>query len=539
MEGISATNENSKDIGRITAITGSRAVMLLDKGPTADGQKEQGRPLQLGTLVKVCVAGTNVFGIVTSLNIPLPPQQGAQEKLKLAELELVGEIARLGDELRPRFRRGVSIFPGLDERVLAATQEDLALVYAAPDRAVTRIGTIHQDRSLPAYVIVDELLGKHFAVLGTTGTGKSCAVALILRNILAKHKNGHVILLDMHNEYSRAFGECAEILTPKTFELPYWLLTFEEFEEIALGASRDRQVEANILADTILAAKRLYVGTKQDRSLVTVDTPFPYRWSDVDQILDQAAGSLGTGQNPSSYLTVKARLKSLRSDPRFGFLFPVLSGRDNMEQVLSQLFRIPVAGKPMTIVDLSSIPSEVLNVVVSVLCRLTFDFALWSDRSVPIMLVCEEAHRCCPRDSRVDFEPARRALSRIAKEGRKYGISLCLVSQRPSEIASAVLSQCNTVFALRLSNNSDQDFVRGVLRESGIGLLDFLPSLRNAEAIAIGEGVPIPVRLCFDNLAEENRPLSGSAKFSVAWETDVRDRNFLPFVVERWRQQAP
>jgi Helicase HerA, central domain len=308
-------------------------------------------------------------------------------------------------------------------------------------------------------------------------------------------------------------------------------------EEIVLGASRDRQVEASILGETILAAKRLYVGTKQDRSLVTVDTPFPYRWSDVDQLLDQAAGSLGTGQSPGCYLSVKARLKALRSDPRFGFLFPVLSGRDNMEQVLSQLFRIPVAGKPVTIIDLSAIPSEVLNVVVAVLCRLTFDFALWSERSVPIMLVCEEAHRCCPRDSSANFEPAKRALSRIAKEGRKYGISLCLVSQRPSEIASAVLSQCNTIFALRLSNNSDQDFVRGVLRESGIGLLDFLPSLRNAEAIAIGEGVPIPVRLCFDELREESRPLSGSASFSTAWANDMRDRDFLPFVVERWRQQ--
>jgi Helicase HerA, central domain len=530
---------NEEEIGRIVAITGSRTLMLLNKRVTSEGQREQRRPLQLGTLVKVSVAGTSVFGIVTSLKIPLPLPDGAREKQEFAEFELVGEIIPKSDQLRPRFQRGVSIFPGLDERVLAATQEDLALVYAAPDRAAVRIGTIHQDRSLPAYVITDELLGKHFAVLGTTGTGKSCAVALVLRNVLAKHKNGHVVLLDMHNEYARAFGDCAEVLTPKTFELPYWLLTFEEFEEIALGPSRDRQVEANILAETILAAKRLYVGTKQDRSLVTVDMPFPYRWSDIDQILDQAAGSLGTGQNPSSYLSVKARLKALRSDPRFGFLFPVLSGRDNMEQVLSQLFRIPVSGKPMTIVDLSSIPSEVLNVVVSVLCRLTFDFALWSERSVPIMLVCEEAHRCCPRDSRVDFEPARRALSRIAKEGRKYGISLCLVSQRPSEIASAVLSQCNTVFALRLSNNADQEFVRGVLRESGIGLLDFLPSLRNAEAIAIGEGVPIPVRMCFDDLAEENRPLSGSAKFSVAWDTDVRDRNFLPFVVERWRQQRP
>ena len=262
-----------------------------------------------------------------------------------------------------------------------------------------------------------------------------------------------------------------------------------------------------------------------------------FRSGDVDHLIDQAAGSLDKGQNPSSYLRVKARLKALRSDPRFGFLFPALSTRDNMERILSRLFRIPVAGKPLTIVDLSAIPSEILNVVVSVLCRMTFDFALWSERAVPIMLVCEEAHRYCPRDSKVDFEPARRALSRIAKEGRKYGVSLCLVSQRPSELAPAVLSQCSTIFALRLSNNSDQDFIRGALRESAIGLLDFLPSLRNAEAIAIGEGVPVPVRLCFDELPEESRPLSGSASFSMAWTNDVNDENFLASVVERWRQE--
>ena len=187
--------------------------------------------------------------------------------------------------------------------------------------------------------------------------------------------------------------------------------------------------------------------------------------------------------------------------------------------------------------DLSGVPSEILNVVVSVLSRMIFDFAVWSDRSVPMLLVCEEAHRYVPQDTRLGFEPTKKALARIAKEGRKYGVSLCLVSQRPSELASGILSQCNTIFALRLSNQKDQDFVRSALSESAMGLMDFLPSLRNAEAIAVGEGVPMPLRLCFNRLAEEHRPLSGTASFSTAWQNDDEDRSFLDQVVDRWRRQ--
>ena len=205
--------------------------------------------------------------------------------------------------------------------------------------------------------------------------------------------------------------------------------------------------------------------------------------------------------------------------------------------ILSRLFRIPVKDKPVTVIDTSGIPSEVLNVVVSLICRMTFDFALWSDQAVPILLVCEEAHRYAPSEDKTLFEPTKRALSRIAKEGRKYGVSLCLVSQRPSELASTVLSQCNTIFALRMSNQKDQEFLRAAMPESGIGLLDELPSLRNAEAIAVGEGVPIPTRICFDQLPDNFKPRSKTAAFSTAWTTEVSTDNFLQNVVNRWRNQ--
>lgn len=270
---------------------------------------------------------------------------------------------------------------------------------------------------------------------------------------------------------------------------------------------------------------------------MTIDTPIPYRIGDVMRMLNKASGRLDKADDTKPYLRLKARLNALQADSRYAFMFPGLTVRDTMVQILSRLFRIPSAGKPVTIIDLSSIPAEVLNVVVSVLCRMTFDFALWSDRAYPILLVCEEAHRYCPVDATRGFEPTKKALSRIAKEGRKYGVSLCLVSQRPSELAVGVLSQCNTIFALRMSHQSDQQYVRSALSESAAGLFEFLPSLRNAEAIAIGEGVAVPVRICFDELAEDVRPISGTARFSTAWAQEVKNTDLLAAVVERWRTQ--
>jgi DNA helicase HerA-like ATPase len=255
------------------------------------------------------------------------------------------------------------------------------------------------------------------------------------------------------------------------------------------------------------------------------------------QIIDEGMGKLDNPENSAPYLRLKARINALRVDSRFGFMFGGLGARDNMSEVLSRLFRIPVEGRPITIVDLSGVPSEILNVVVSVLSRMMFDFAVWSDRALPMLLVCEEAHRYVPQDTSLGFEPTKKSLARIAKEGRKYGVSLCVVSQRPSELATGILSQCKTIFALRMSNQKDQEFVRSALSESAMGLMEFLPSLRNAEAIAVGEGVPVPVRICFNELPEDRRPLSGTAQFSTAWQNDDEDKSFIDTVVERWRRQ--
>ena len=535
MDGTQARTDVDTRIGRVVSVSGSQVVILLDAISREDAGLSP-LSLQIGSLVKMLTPGSAVFGLVSGLSIPIPDRD-SQNEMKVVELELLGETTPNSGTDNTIFRRGVSVYPGLGDGVFEASQEDLRLVYDASSKPTVRIGALHQDRQLPASIVTDDLLGKHFAILGTTGTGKSCAVALILRCILAEYTNGHILLLDVHNEYSCAFGDMAEVLAPGNLELPYWLLNFEEIVEIVIGSGhRDREAEITTLNEVIVEAKRIFAGIKRDE-VVTVDTPIPYRLGDVNRLLDEAMGKLDKPSDSVPYRRLKSRLQALQADPRYAFMFPGLSVRDNMSAILSRLFRIPVNGKPVTIVDLSGVPSEIMNVVVSVLCRMTFDFALWSERAAPMLLVCEEAHRYAPQDDALGFEPTKRALARIAKEGRKYGVSLCVVSQRPSELASGMLSQCNTIFALRMTNQKDREFVRAAMAESGVGLLDFLPSLRNAEAIAVGEGVAVPMRICFDSLPEDKRPRSGTAAFSQAWQQDQSTPESLAQIVGRWRRQ--
>ena len=196
---------------------------------------------------------------------------------------------------------------------------------------------------------------------------------------------------------------------------------------------------------------------------------------------------------------------------------------------------MPVNDKPITIVELTGLPTEIINVVVSVLARMTFDFAHWSEGKVPLTLVCEEAHRYVPAMPRLGFEPCKRAIAKIAKEGRKYGVALCIVSQRPAEIDPTILSQCNTVFALRMSNDRDQEIVTSAITDTGSGLLEFLPALGQREALAFGDGVALPVRINFDELPADALPRSTTAHFTEHWQRSVGDEGFLEQVVEKWR----
>jgi hypothetical protein len=528
--------ENER-IGRVVSVAGSQSVVLMEE--SAGNKAVIPAGLMMGTIVKIPLPETVVFGLVCGLSVPIPATEPGAAEMKIMEVELIGESVRgAGGELSS-FRRGVSMSPPLASAVFTTSQSDLRLVYLRPGMATARIGSLHQERRLPALIGVDDLLGKHFAVVGATGSGKSCSVTVILRAILDHHPNAHMIFLDPHNEYAHAFGQRAEVIGSDTLQLPYWLFNFEEIcEVLAQAGAKLDLAEAALFSEYITNAKRQFLGAAADGRLITADTPSPYRITLVTQYIDETMGRLEKPESLGPYHRLKAALNLITSDSRFSFMFSTgIAVRDNMAAILSRILRIPVEGKPVTILDLSAVPSEILNVVVSVLCRLLFDFAVWSDGAMPILLVCEEAHRYAPEDDSSGFGPTKRSLSRIAKEGRKYGLSLCVATQRPAELAAGMLSQCNTIFTMRLSHQRDQELVRAALSDAAIGLLEALPTLGNAEAIAVGLGIAVPMRMVFTELPPEQRPKSASATFSAAWKNDIADgEDFVQDVVDRWRR---
>ncbi len=535
-------------IGRIVSVTGSKAIVLLDNGQTHAARGSSPRP-EMGTLLAIDTASTVTLAIVSALSVPVPAQREGENEIWIAELGLVGELWRGRDGRPTAFNRGVSSYPSLGHRVRVASKGELELAFCGDMQHSVRVGCIRQDDSIPAMIRVDELLGKHFAVLGTTGTGKSCTTALILRAILEKNPAAHLILLDPHNEYATAFTEWAEVLSPRNLHLPYWLLTFEELAEVVIGNPSERKNEIEILQELIPIAKSRYSAGRgreaqalrarmQDVGRYTVDTPVPYRLSDLISLIDDRMGKLENKRDLAPYRNLKARVETLSVDPRYTFMFGSLTVNDDMAQVLGRLFRVPVQDKPITILELTGLPTEIVNVVVAVLCRMTFDFALWSEGRIPVTLVCEEAHRYVPANPALGFEPCKRAIARIAKEGRKYGASLCIVTQRPAEIDPTILSQCNTVFALRMSNDRDQAIVSSAISDSGSGLLEFLSALGQREAIAFGDGVTLPVRIRFDDLPQHAMPRSSTARFSEMWQRSTGDDLLLEHIVEKWRLSA-
>ncbi len=530
-------------IGRIVSVTGSQAVVMLDQETDSPG----GKRAELGAILKIDTPSSILLGLVSALSIPVPSQKEGEPDIRVAELELIGQLIKEADGSIGAFLRGVSGYPSLGDKVDTATAEELRRAYMWNDKQAVSIGALMQDRTIPAMVHVDELLGKHCAILGSTGTGKSCGVAIVLRAILEKNEQAHILLLDPHNEYTHCFGSAAEVITPDDLQLPFWLLTFDELVEVVLGSMTNKTNAVEILAELIPIAKTRYAANRgrEGGSVLkrgvgqvggfTVDTPVPYRVSDLMSMIDERMGRLENRGDVAPYRQLKTRIEAISGDPRYAFMFGSLTVQDHMAQIVGRLFRVPVNNKPICILELTGVPSEIVNVVVSVICRMTFDFALWSGGAVPVTLVCEEAHRYVPNNPDLGFEPTRRAIARIAKEGRKYGVSLCVISQRPSELDSTILSQCNTVFSMRMSNDRDQDFVRSAIFDTAASLLDFLPSMGPREAIVFGDGVTLPGRIRFADLPTHALPRSRTACFTEMWQLEEGKALDLDDVVERWR----
>jgi hypothetical protein len=525
---------NLPPIGVVAEIAGSGSRILMDSAALASlsGHSDPSVAMsgQVGSQVKMLVGNSWLIANVRTM-------KAGDNGEVIAAIDFLGEGQRDSNGLMTNFRRGVTRYPIPSDKVLPVSTQDLRAVFAADDSPHIEIGTVYPTDDIRGALYVDQMLSKHFAVLGSTGTGKSTSVSLILHRISELSPEGHIVMIDPHGEYSAAFKDCGELFNVDNLQLPFWLMNFEEHCEVLLTThGSERQRDADILAKCILAARTK--GKNLDQfGKVTVDSPIPYLLTDLSAILTNEMGKLDRAGDTLPYQRLKTKLEELRNDPRYTFMFSGMLVSDSMGSFLAKLFRLPAHGKPISIVDVSGVPSEITSVVVSVLARMVFDYAIWSrtEPQRPMLLVCEEAHRYVPKSETGEGQAVRKILERIAKEGRKYGVSLGLITQRPSDLAEGVLSQCGTIISMRLNNDRDQACVRAAMPEGARGFLDAIPALRNRECIACGEGVAIPIRVRFDDLEPEKRPASADPSFAALWRETGGEEGIVQRTIKRWR----
>lgn len=525
-------------VGFVLAIAGSSSRALIDiaslQALAGHADPVVATTGQVGTQIKMRVGSTWLVANVRSLQL----DQTDNDRI-LADIDFLGE----GDEERLtgklyNFRRGVTRYPTPGCEVFPISTADLKQIYAADDRAHIEIGSVYPTKDIRAALYIDAMLGKHFALVGSTGTGKSTSAALILHRICDLAPQGHVVMIDPHGEYSAAFRTNGAIYDVTNLQMPYWLMNFEEHCEVFLTTEgSERQIDADILAKCLLQARaKNRIG--QEIAKLTVDAPVPYLLSDLTNLIQLEMGKMDRAGDTAPYLRLKSKIEEIKADPRYGFMFSGMLVADTMTNFLARIFRLPGDGKPISIIDVSGVPSDITSTVVAVLSRMTFDFAIWSrnEPQRPILLVCEEAHRYVPKED--TGSSVGRILGRIAKEGRKYGVSLGLITQRPSDLATGVLSQCGTIIAMRLNNEIDQAFVRAAMPEGARGFLDSIPALRNRECIICGEGVAVPIRVAFDGLEENRRPASSDPLFSQLWRDVGGEEAIIHRTIQKWRAQG-
>lgn len=558
-----------------TAHTGAQAAAASSVMPASSARHaSNARSLHLiGTVIEIAGSGSQISMEASQLHalmehsdpsVATAGQVGSQIKIRVGNIWLLASIRTQklhprdpsmitalvdflgeGDEERLtgkiyNFRRGVTRYPVPGSDVYAVSSADLKQVYAADGRMNVEIGTVFPTKDIRGSLYIDAMLGKHFALLGSTGTGKSTSAALILHKICDVAPEGHIVMIDPHGEYSAAFKTNGALFDVNNLALPYWMMNFSEHCEVFVTSKGDeKQMDCDILSRCLLQA-RSKNRIAESVGKLTVDAPIPYLLSDLTNIIQNEMGKLDKASSSAPFLRLKGKIEEMKADPRYNFMFSGMLVGDTMGDFISKIFRLPGMGKPISIIDVSGVPSDITATVVAVLSRLVFDYAIWSrnEPQRPILLVCEEAHRYVPSERNAHKSSVGKILGRIAKEGRKYGVSLGLITQRPSDLAEGVLSQCGTIIAMRLNNERDQAFVKAAMPEGARGFLDTIPALRNRECIVCGEGVSIPIRVAMDDLEENKRPASSDPIFTQLWQQSGGEDEIITRVIKRWRSQG-
>lgn len=562
------------EIGEIDSISGnSISVKLFDNiksnMPIIDGIVY--RIGQIGSFVRIPLGYANLYGIVTQIGAGAIPENLKEVYLKdydaFKNTSWIN-IVLAGEQVGKRFERGVTQYPTTGDKVHLVTINDLDIIYGGyEDSNSISVGNISVSESLDAKIDLDKLISRHCAIVGSTGSGKSNSVSVLLQSIANREfPSSRILVIDPHGEYNDALSKHSKVIEVNSIDknnnlqIPFWALPFNELMNIFSGNLSDpnrEYIREKVVEAKIKSAKENKIEVTMES--ITADSPIPFSikklWFDLtdfekqtftdtsrttlstlvtignpDMLVSNEYSPAGMG-NTAPFLNQRAKgilgfLDSMRNklnDSSYSFLFspgqltPNLKGKT--EKDIDNLFYNWLGNElPITILDLSGIPSEIMTSISGTLLKIIYDGLFWGvntkvgGKNQPLLIVLEEAHSYLRAG---ENSISSRTVQMIAKEGRKYGVGLLLVTQRPSELDETVLSQCGTMIALRMNNSKDRGHIKSAVQDELQSMVDLLPSLRTGEALISGEAVKIPSRVKF--FKSSNSPKSSDPKASEKW----------------------
>ena len=543
---------------------------------------------QVGSFVKIPLGYNHLYGVISESNesSTVDMDLGLSKDRKWIKVELVGES--LGDS----FDRGISEYPSIGDQVHFVVDSDLKNIFKRTSQSQFDVGRLSSSEGIGVSLDLDKLISRHSAILGSTGSGKSTSTASLLRSMVLRNEevalpSARILLIDIHGEYASALKDMAKVFSvlpsdENQLYIPYWCVSPDKLLEFLCNSPNESQKSQFL--DKTVEEKKAAIPTNSiagiDQNKVTSTTPLPYRlkkiWYDLsfddgvnwqDNNMTTPAYAVG-GEGDFSNLVapkflppgagaslpkkggsgaMKRQLEMMKSrlvDTQYSFLLepgpwnPDADGK--VKKDLDELFKEWIGhDKPITIFDLSGMPSARLSLLLGSVLDLIFEAAIWGRnlnegmRHRPLLVVLEEAHRYLGNS-----EPglAKEMVQRIAKEGRKFGVGAMIVSQRPSEIDETILSQCGTIISLRINNSTDRGIVKAAMSEGLAGIIDSLPVLRTGEAIIVGEAAQLPTRCRFNMLPDDKYPTSSDPKIAERWNDPLKEETYADLVTA-WRNQ--
>lgn len=518
---------------------------------------------QIGSYVSIHQGDVKILALVTRMTeqeklAPLEPTTGNSEAVRTPYAKRIIVLVPLGTiNSDGEFERGVSLFPTTGAEVHAIGSGDINLIFSKFQSKGYDVGNLSSNTSIKVCLDPTSLFGRHFAILGQTGSGKSWTVANLVQRAVAVMPKAHIIILDLHGEYCwsddggsscSAFSDnIVRYVDARKLEIPYWLMTYAELCDLLIDhTEREAHNQVAFFRDTLRELKQVEkdaLGLER----VTVDTPVYFSLDEILRRIDvenrrkepgSQPGKEKQGPNYGVFDRFIMRLESKLNDVRYDFLLKpkVRTSSNTLAGLLRDFVGLGNPKRPVTVIDLSSVPFDVRPTVAAQIGRIAFEFNYWNPqyREFPLLLICEEAHAYIPKEAQSQFAGSRKSMERIAKEGRKYGVGLAVVSQRPHEVSETVLAQCGTFLCLRITNPNDQAYVRNLVPEAERDLVDILAGLGRGEVMALGEAVPLPTRFRF--YKPNPTPNSEDIDFYTKWKEGPDDIN-VDEIINRWRRQ--